>query len=178
MPCSSWSSTAHSDITRQPRASTEKLDSPRQQLDAPAHGVSLDRLDRNSTGSTRLDRQGLDNGLDNGSTEPRQLDSSTARAQFTLPVLHLYDAQWYTCRRPGAGRNSEPGPQSLQLASEAQLHVSARILAEEAGIAGRSRRSRCRRCSLRTRRRGRRRRRGSRRCREAPAGAPPEGNAK
>jgi len=54
------------------------------------------------------------------------------------------DAQWYTCRRPGAGRNSEPGPQSLQLASEAQLHVSARILAEEAGIAGRSRRSRCR----------------------------------
>jgi hypothetical protein len=63
------------------RASTEKLDSPRQQLDAPAHGVSLDRLDRNSTGSTRLDRQGLDNGLDSGSTEPRQLDSSTARAQ-------------------------------------------------------------------------------------------------
>ena len=41
----------------------------------------------------------------------------------------------------------------MQLASEAQLHVSARILAEEAGIAGRSRRSRCRRCSLRTRRR-------------------------
>jgi hypothetical protein len=41
-------------------------------------------LDRNSTGSTRLDRQGgegLDNGLDSGSTEPRQLDSSTARAQ-------------------------------------------------------------------------------------------------
>jgi hypothetical protein len=62
-------------------ASTEKLDGPRQQLDAPAHGVSLDRLlDRNSTGSTRLDRQGLDNGLDSGSTEPRQsLDSSTAR---------------------------------------------------------------------------------------------------
>jgi hypothetical protein len=29
----------------------------------------------------RLDRQGLDNGLDSGSTEPRQLDSSTARAQ-------------------------------------------------------------------------------------------------
>ena len=58
-------------------ASTEKLDSPRQQLDAPAHGVSLDSLDRNSTGSTRLDRQGLDNGLDSGSTEPRQrLDSS------------------------------------------------------------------------------------------------------
>jgi hypothetical protein len=56
------------------------LDSPRQQLDAPAHGVSLDRLDRNSTGSTRLDRLGLDNGLDSGSTEPRQLDSSTARA--------------------------------------------------------------------------------------------------
>jgi hypothetical protein len=28
----------------------------------------------------RLDRQGLDNGLDSGSTEPRQLDSSTARA--------------------------------------------------------------------------------------------------
>ena len=33
-----------------------------------------------------------------------------------------------TCRaRPGAGRNSEPGPQSLQSASEAQLHVSAQM---------------------------------------------------
>jgi hypothetical protein len=41
----------------------------------------LTGLDRNSTGSTRLDRQGLDNGLDSGSTEPRQLDSSTVRAQ-------------------------------------------------------------------------------------------------
>ena len=80
---------------------------------------------------------------------------------------------------PGPGGTPSRGrTQSLQLASEAQLHVSARRLAEEAGIAGRSRRSRCRRCSLRTWRRGRRRRRGSRRCREAPAGAPPEGNAK
>jgi len=50
--------------------------------------------------------------------------------------------------------------------------------AEEAGSAGRSRRSRCRRCSLRTWRRGRCRRSGSRRCRDAPVGAPPEGNAK
>ena len=33
-----------------------------------------------------------------------------------------------TCRaRPGAGRNSEPGLQSLQSASEAQLHVSAQM---------------------------------------------------
>ena len=79
--------------------------------------------------------------------------SYKVQTAFTLPVYSTCDdAQWYTCRRPGAGRNSEPGPQSLQLASEAQLHVSARILAEEAGIAGRSRRSRCRRCSLRTRR--------------------------
>jgi hypothetical protein len=56
--------------------------------------------------------------------------------------------------------------------------TSRRRWAEEAGSAGRSRRSRCRRCSLRTRRRGRRRRSGSRRCRDAPVGAPPEGNAK
>jgi hypothetical protein len=56
--------------------------------------------------------------------------------------------------------------------------TSRRRWVEEAGIAGRSRRSRCRRCSLRTRCRGRRRRRGSRRCRDAPVGAPPEGNAK
>ena len=44
-----------------------------------------------------------------------------------------------TCRRPGAGRNSEPGLQSLQSASEAikseaQLHVSVRW-AVEAGSA-------------------------------------------
>jgi hypothetical protein len=43
-----------------------------QLLDAPAHGVSLDRLDRNSTGTRqeldRLDRQGLDNGLDSATT--------------------------------------------------------------------------------------------------------------
>ena len=64
---------------RQLDSSTE-LDRPRQ-LDAPAHGVSLDRLDR-------LDRQGLDNRLDSASTEPRQLDSSTARAQvISRPAL-------------------------------------------------------------------------------------------
>jgi hypothetical protein len=34
---------------------------------------------------------------------------------------------WSICRRPGAGRNSEPGLQSLQSASEAQLHVSAQM---------------------------------------------------
>ena len=46
-------------------------------------------------------------------------------------------------------------------------------MGEEAGSAGRSRRS------PHTRRRGRRRWRGSRsRCRDAPVGAPPEGNAK
>jgi hypothetical protein len=32
-----------------------------------------------------------------------------------------------TCRRPGAGRNSELGPPSSQSTSEAQLHVSAQI---------------------------------------------------
>ena len=52
--------------------------------------------------------------------------------------------------------------------------TSRRRWVEDAGIAGRSRRSRCRRCSLRTRCRGRRRRIGSRRCRDAPVGAPPE----
>ena len=67
----SYSSARHCSTARQ------LLDRPRQtstDLDAPAHGVSLDRLDR-------LDRQGLDNRLDSASTEPRQLDSSTARAQ-------------------------------------------------------------------------------------------------
>jgi len=44
--------------------------------------------------------------------------------------------------------------------------------------ARRSLRSRCRTGKQCTRRRGRRRRRGSRRCRDAPVGAPPEGNAK
>jgi hypothetical protein len=68
-------------------ASTEKLDSPRQPSTATRRAGAWSQprqarqeLDRNSTGSTRLDRQGLDNGLDSGSTEPRQsLDSSTAR---------------------------------------------------------------------------------------------------
>jgi hypothetical protein len=32
-----------------------------------------------------------------------------------------------TCRRPGAGRNSELGPPSSQSTSEAQLHVSAQM---------------------------------------------------
>ena len=142
MPCSSWSSTAHSDITRQPRASTEKLDSPRQQLDAPAHGVSLDRLDRNSTGSTRLDRQGLDNGLDNGSTEPRQLDSSTARAQTFRTRLTSSSSTGRVCDttaggggdssrlRPFAGVRQSyraPGPPSLHVLLHATRGTSLRF---------------------------------------------------
>ena len=79
-------------------SSTEKLDrnsTARQLLDAPeAHAVSLDRLDRNLTGdSIGSDRQVKASTaprqpeivtrqrLDSASTEPRQLDSSTARAQ-------------------------------------------------------------------------------------------------
>ena len=70
------STTASTTARRSLDSSTARqlLDRPRQtstELDAPAHGVSLDRLDR----------QGLDNRLDSASTEPRQLDSSTARAQ-------------------------------------------------------------------------------------------------
>ena len=62
------------DITRQPRhRNSTALDSPRQQLDAPPHGVSLDRLDRNSTGSTGK-------ASTTASTAARRsLDSSTAR---------------------------------------------------------------------------------------------------
>jgi hypothetical protein len=56
--------------------------------------------------------------------------------------------------------------------------TSRRRWEEDAGSAGRSRRSLCRRCILRTRRRAAVRHRGSRRCRDAPVGAPPEGNAK
>ena len=51
----------------------------------------------------RLDRQGLDNGLDSGSTEPRQLDSSTARAQ------RIRSSMWYS--RVGLLRTS---PRSLK----------------------------------------------------------------
>ena len=56
------------------------LDSPRQQLDAPPHGVSLDRLDRNST-RTRQARQGsTGKASTTASTAARRsLDSSTAR---------------------------------------------------------------------------------------------------
>jgi hypothetical protein len=43
-------------------------------------------------------------------------------------LLYQQTMVWSTSRRPGAGRsNSEPGPQSLQSASEARLHVSAQI---------------------------------------------------
>ena len=85
--------TAH--LTINSTASTEKLDrnSTRStDLDAQAYGVSLDRLDRSSTGARQArqarPRQRLDSALtaprqrlDSASTEPRQLDSSTARAQ-------------------------------------------------------------------------------------------------
>jgi hypothetical protein len=44
---------------------------------------------------------------------------------LTIPHVTMVRS---TCRaRPGAGRNSEPGLQSLQSASEAQLHVSAQM---------------------------------------------------
>jgi hypothetical protein len=66
-------------------ASTEKLSTENRQLLDSSTGRHMESA---STGSTkarqeldRLDRQGLDNGLDSASTEPRQLDSSTARAQ-------------------------------------------------------------------------------------------------
>jgi len=58
-----------------------------------------------------------------------------------------------TCRRPRAGRNSEPGPESRRNRRRKPSCTSRRRWAEEAGSAGRSRRSLCRRCSLRTRRR-------------------------
>ena len=81
------SSTHDSSTARQ--TSTD-LDRPRQtstELDAQAHGVRLDRLDKNST-VTRQARQARPR-QDSASTaprhvprrRPRQLDSSTARAQ-------------------------------------------------------------------------------------------------
>ena len=64
------------DIARQLDSSTATLDRPRQtstDLDAPAHGVSLDRLDKARQGSTGK-------ASTTGSTAPRRsLDSSTAR---------------------------------------------------------------------------------------------------
>ena len=56
---------------------SRQLDKARQasrQLDAPAHGVSLDKARQARQGST-------DKASTTASTEPRQLDSSTARAQ-------------------------------------------------------------------------------------------------
>jgi hypothetical protein len=66
------------------------------QLDTPAHAVSLDRLDSYSTTGARKARQArpqqrLDSRLDSTSTEPRQLDSSTARAQAHT-FMHLCGA--------------------------------------------------------------------------------------
>ena len=65
------------------RETRQLLDS--RQLDTQAHAVSLDSLDSYSTGARQArqarPRQRLDSRLDSASTEPRQLDSSTARAQ-------------------------------------------------------------------------------------------------
>ena len=67
---------------RQLDSSTD-LDRPRQtstELDAQAHGVRLDRLDKNSTGSTGKASTAPRQRLDSASTAPRRsLDSSTAR---------------------------------------------------------------------------------------------------
>jgi hypothetical protein len=83
----SYSSARHCSTARQ------LLDRPRQtstELDAQAHGVRLDRLDSNSTVTRQArqarPRQRLDSGA---STEPRQLDSSTARAQYRI-TTYIY----------------------------------------------------------------------------------------
>jgi uncharacterized protein YjiS (DUF1127 family) len=61
-------------------ASTEKLDSPRQPSTATRRAGAWSQPRQARQELDRLDRLGLDNGLDSGSTEPRQrLDSSTAR---------------------------------------------------------------------------------------------------
>ena len=76
-------------------ASTEKLDrnSTARQTSTGRHMESASTgLDGARQELDRLDRQGLDNGLDSGSTEPRQLDSSTARAQTTT-VCHARNIQ-------------------------------------------------------------------------------------
>ena len=71
-----WTDTPIDSSTATRQTSTE--------LDAQAHGVRLDRLDRNST-VTRQARQARPRQrLDSASTVPRRsLDSSTARAQAT-----------------------------------------------------------------------------------------------
>jgi hypothetical protein len=82
------SSTAHSTVYINSTASTEKLDS----YSTARHPGTCSQprqprqlLDRSSTGSTgkasTAPRQRLDSRLDSASTEPRQLDSLTARAQ-------------------------------------------------------------------------------------------------
>ena len=99
------------------------LDRPRQtstDLDAQAHGVRLDRLDRNSTGTRQeLDRQGLDSAstaprqrLDSASTAPRQrLDSAS-----TAPRQRLDSAS--TARQldsQGSSGPVEPGWAFLEM---------------------------------------------------------------
>jgi hypothetical protein len=100
MPCSSWSSTAHSDITRQPRQrNLTALDSnsTRRRMESASTGSTgtrqeLDRLDK---ARQARPRQRPRQRLDGASTEPRQLDSSTARAQRVLllfkPCIRLDD---------------------------------------------------------------------------------------
>ena len=72
----SYSSARHCSTARQLDSYSTDLDRPRQtstKLDAPAHGVSLDRLDKARQGSTGK-------ASTTGSTAPRRsLDSSTAR---------------------------------------------------------------------------------------------------
>ena len=91
----SYSTARHCSTARQLDRTRQTSTDLSTDLDTPAHAVSLDLprwarqlLDSYSTATRhlldRLDRQGLDStsttdsGLDSGSTEPRQLDSSTA----------------------------------------------------------------------------------------------------
>ena len=109
-------STAHNSTASTP--STEKLDrnSTARQPSTPR------RMESALTGSTgprqarqARPRQPLDNGLDSGSTEPRQLDSSTARAQ---PRSDL---------RPGHAPNQVTAGESRDETSLIRLHPQSSV---------------------------------------------------
>jgi len=91
--------TAHSSTPRHARqddssTATRQLDRPRQLLDAPAHGVSLDSLDRNSTG-TRQARQGS---TGKASTAPRQRPRQRLDGASTARQLDSQGSNHSTCK--------------------------------------------------------------------------------
>ena len=86
--------TARHHDTLDSSTATRQLDRPRQLLDAPAHGVSLDSLDRNSTG-TRQARQGS---TGKASTAPRQRPRQRLDGASTARQLDSQGSNHSTCK--------------------------------------------------------------------------------